>query len=207
MVATASGPPSELMAVLITGDGGWAGIDRQIAGVLADKGIPVVALNSLAYFWTKRTPDDSARALQRILVHYLSRWKKDKAILIGYSFGADVLPFMASGLPAELLSRVSLIALLGPGRRAAFEFHFTEWLGMSSRGTTYPILPEVEKLKGKRMLCFYGEEETDDSLCPQLGATLAKVVAMRGGHHFDGAYYDIAETILSEAKSSKAAMK
>ena len=207
VVATASGPPSELMAVLITGDGGWAGIDRQIAGVLADKGIPVVALNSLAYFWTKRTPDDSARALQRILVHYLSRWKKDKAILIGYSFGADVLPFMASGLPAELLSRVSLIALLGPGRRAAFEFHFTEWLGMSSRGTTYPILPEVEKLKGKRMLCFYGEEETDDSLCPQLGATLAKVVAMRGGHHFDGAYYDIAETILNEAKSSKAAMK
>ena len=203
---SASGSLSDLMAVIISGDGGWAGIDRQVGEFLAHKGIPVVGLNSLAYFWTKRTPDGSARDLERILVHYFSLWKKEKAILVGYSLGADVLPFMASRLPKELLSRVSLIALLGPGRRADFEFHLAEWLERSSGGTTYPIRPEVEKLKGTRLLCFYGEEETD-SLCRDLGPTVAKVVAMRGGHHFAGNYDAIGETIINEAKPSIHSLK
>jgi len=99
---SASGPVSDLMAVIISGDGGWAGIDREVADVLAAKGIPVVGLNSLAYFWSKRTPDGSANDLERIIGHYLSHWKKEKAILLGYSLGADVLPFMASRLPKEL---------------------------------------------------------------------------------------------------------
>ncbi len=194
----ASGSVSDLMAVVVSGDGGWAGIDREVADVLAGKGIPVVGLNSLAYFWTKRTPDGSAKDLERILEHYLSRWKKEKAILLGYSLGADVLPFMASRLPKELLSRVSLIALLGPGRQVDFEFHLTDWLGSSSDGTTYPIRPEVQKLKGTRLICFYGEEETD-SLCRDLEPALAKVVAMKGAHHFGGNYDAIAEAILRQA--------
>jgi len=195
---SASGSVSDLMAVVVSGDGGWAGIDREVADVLAGKGIPVVGLNSLAYFWTKRTPDGSARDLQRILGSYFSRWKKEKAILIGYSLGADVLPFMASRLPKELLSRVSLIALLGPGRQADFEFHLTDWLGSSSDRTTYPIRPEVQKLKGTRLLCLYGEEEMD-SLCRDLVPSFAKVVAMRGAHHFGGNYDAIAEAILQQA--------
>ena len=194
------------MAVIISGDGGWAGIDRQIGEFLAHKGIPVVGLNSLAYFWTKRTPDGSARDLERILVHYLRLWKKKKVILIGYSLGADVLPFMANRLPKESLSRVSLIALLGPGRRADFEFHLTEWLGRPSEETTYPIRPEVEKLKGTRLLCFYGEAETN-SLCRDLGPALAKDVAISGGHHFGGNYDAIGETILSEVKSPRDPLK
>ena len=202
----ANGPVSDLMAVIISGDGGWSGIDRQIGHVLAGKGIPVAGLNSLAYFWTKKTPDGSAKDLERILGHYLTLWKKEKAILIGYSLGADVLPFMASRLPRELLSHVCLIALLGPGRQVDFEFHLTDWLGSSSGGKTYPIRPEVEKLKGTRLLCIYGEEETD-SLCRDLEPTLAKVVAMRGAHHFAGHYYRVAETILREVKSIKDSFK
>jgi len=194
----ATGSHTDLMAVIVSGDGGWAGIDRQVADVLAGKGVPVVGLNSLAYFWSKRTPDGSARDLERILGYYLSRWKKEKAILVGYSLGADVLPFMASRLPRELQSRVSLIALLGPGRQVDFEFHLTEWLGSSSDGTTYPLRPEVQKLKGTRLLCFYGEEETD-SLCRDLNPALAKGVAMKGAHHFGGNYDAIAEAILRQA--------
>jgi type IV secretory pathway VirJ component len=202
----ASGSVSDLMAVVVSGDGGWAGIDREVADVLAGKGIPVVGLNSLAYFWTKRTPDGSARDLERILDHYLSRWKKEKALLLGYSLGADVLPFMASRLPKELLNRVSLIALLGPARQVDFEFHLTEWLGRPSEETTYPIRPEVEKLKGTRLLCFYGEAETN-SLCRDLGPALAKDVAISGGHHFGGNYDAIGETILSEVKSPRDPLK
>ena len=54
----AKGQGGKTLAVIISGDGGWAGIDKDVAGALAAKGIPVVGWNSLQYFWTARKPDD-----------------------------------------------------------------------------------------------------------------------------------------------------
>ncbi|MBV9188539.1 MAG: hypothetical protein JO093_23230, partial [Acidobacteria bacterium] len=47
---------SDTLVVFVSGDGGWAAIDREISKVLADDGMPVAGLNALQYFWTKRTP-------------------------------------------------------------------------------------------------------------------------------------------------------
>ena len=49
---TASGPGRDLMAVVLTGDGGWAEIDKRVAARLAESGIPVVGWSSLKYYWT-----------------------------------------------------------------------------------------------------------------------------------------------------------
>jgi type IV secretory pathway VirJ component len=42
--------------VLISGDGGWASIDKGIAKALVARGVPVAGLDSLRYFWSERTP-------------------------------------------------------------------------------------------------------------------------------------------------------
>jgi len=188
------------MAVILSGDGGWAGIDRELGNVLAENGVSVVGLNSLTYFWKERTPEEAAKDLERILRHYLALWKKENAVLVGYSLGADVLPFLAARLPGEILAQVRLIALVGPGTHADFAFHLTDWLGGASK-TARPVLPEVKKLKtmGVQMLCFYGEQETE-SLCSKLDPNLAQVVSMKGAHHFGGNYLKIAERILKEIK-------
>jgi len=55
---------SDTLVVFVSGDGGWAAIDKSISKVLADNGLPVVGLNALQYFWTKRTPDTAARDLE-----------------------------------------------------------------------------------------------------------------------------------------------
>ena len=99
-------PAGDLLAVIVSGDGGWAGIDHDVANDLASKGVPVVGLNSLQYFWNARTPDGAAADLQRIARHYLPAWGRQQLLLVGYSLGADVLPFMASRLPPDLLGRV-----------------------------------------------------------------------------------------------------
>jgi type IV secretory pathway VirJ component len=189
----------DLMAVILSGDGGWAGIDRDLGNAMARQGVSVLGLNSLEYFWKRRTPDGAARDLARILRHYLSTWNKEKAILIGYSLGADVLPFMVNRLPQELLRQVQGVVLLGPSDTVDFEFHLTDWLGASSEKEGYPVLPEVEKLKGIKILCFYGEEESH-SLCKKLDVGLGKIISLRGGHHFGGDYEAIAGTILREVK-------
>jgi type IV secretory pathway VirJ component len=195
-------PAGALLALIVSGDGGWAGIDREVANDLAAKGVPVVGLDSLQYFWTARTPEGAAADLQRIARHYLAAWSRQQLLLIGYSLGADVLPFMANRLPADLQQRIRLIALLGPSRRTSFEFHVSDWLGSGNPGDR-AVLPEVAKLRGKPILCLYGQEE-EDSLCTQIG-TLGKAVAFQGSHHFNGAYATLADRILHEAQTAGAA--
>jgi len=194
-------PAGDLLAVVVSGDGGWAGIDRDVANELAGKGVPVVGLNSLQYFWSERTPEGAAADLQRIARHYLAAWGRQQLLLIGYSLGADVLPFMANRLPADLLNRVRLIVLLGPSRNTSFQFHLTDWLPGSDGGDR-PVLPEVVKLRGKPLLCLYGQEE-QDSLCPKLGG-LGKAVSFQGSHHFGGAYSSLADRILHELQPAAA---
>jgi type IV secretory pathway VirJ component len=195
-------PGPDIFAVIISGDGGWAGIDRELATCLSDRGISVIGLDSLQYFWKRRTPDESARDLQRMLQHYFAVWNKKEVVLIGYSLGADVLPFMANRLDKELMQRVRLVVLLGPGQTVEFEFHLTQWVTGSFGKTAHPILPEVEKLKGTKLICFYGEKETD-SLCRDLETRGLKTVALKGAHHFGGDYDLIAETILREIGQTK----
>ena len=104
-------------------------------------------------------------------------------ILIGYSLGADVLPFLANRLPHETLDRVKLIALLAPEPSVDFEFHVTDWLGLPSKNQSLFVLPEVEKLKGKNILCFYGDDE-GDSLCKKLDREPRKSGYAQGGTSF-----------------------
>jgi len=197
---SATGPPGDTLAVILSGDGGWASIDRDLGNTLAGQGVAVVGLNSLKYFWTRRTPEEATKDLERILRYYLAAWNKSKVLLIGYSRGADVLPFMANRLPRDILARVQMVALLGPSHAVDFQFHLTDWLGDSPAKTARPVLPEVEKLKGTKVLCFYGDEERD-TLCKDLAPSLATVIRLKGGHHFDGDYQALAATILQEASN------
>ncbi|MEA2694959.1 MAG: hypothetical protein QOJ16_4346 [Acidobacteriota bacterium] len=201
-VPATGGSPSDRLAVIVSGDGGWAGIDREVGGALAARGIPVVGLNSLSYFWKEKPPEVVGRDLERILTHYLAAWHKQRAILIGYSLGADVLPFMVNRLPEDLQKRVDLIALLGPETMASFEFHVTQWLGGGSKSDR-PVLPEVKKIAGRTpLLCLYGKEEKD-SICPTLDPSLGKSIGFAGAHHFGGDYGALADQILQELPGRK----
>jgi type IV secretory pathway VirJ component len=108
------------------------------------------------------------------------------------------LPFAANRLNAELKSSVELIVLLGPALQVDFEFHLSDWLGLSSK-TALPIKPEIMILSDARLLCLYGEKETD-SLCPLLQGNFIKKVALPGARHFGGDYAQIADAILGEMK-------
>jgi type IV secretory pathway VirJ component len=189
----------EFLTVHISGDGGYGVTDKGISNGLASRGIPVVGLNSLKYFWNRRTPEVASRDLERILRYYLSTWKKKKVILIGYSLGADVLAFMVNRLPDELHSKIQLAVLLGPSHEVDFEFHLTNWLGGSQSKSALRVKPEVEKLKGMKILCFYGEGDKD-TICPELDTSLATIIPEKGGHRVRSNYDPIVQKILEELK-------
>ncbi|HVT59677.1 MAG TPA: AcvB/VirJ family lysyl-phosphatidylglycerol hydrolase [Thermoanaerobaculia bacterium] len=197
------GSTGDAMAVVISGDGGWAGLDRQVAKLLVDRGIPVVGLNTLQYFWTPRNPDGAAADLARLLRTYLAAWNRREALLIGYSLGGEVLPFMAARLPADLLGKVRLIALLGPGRTTSFEFRLREWLGRGG-GEDRPVLPELAKLDARKVLCVYGSSEKAESLCSQIGKS-GTAVELPGAHYLGGDAKAVVEPIWKQLEGGQQA--
>jgi type IV secretory pathway VirJ component len=180
-----TGKTGATMAVILTGDGGWAAGDRTMAAALADSGISVVGLDVPSYLRMPRTPDDASADLKRLLEYYLAGWRAERVILIGYSHGADLAPFMVSRLPPELRSRIALLALLGLEPTASFRFHLADIIADVSHQGALPVLPEVEKLGGLPMLCVQGSDERN-SLCPSLPPALARVETRRGGHRISG---------------------
>src|ERR1043166_4970087 len=184
---------SETLVVFVSGDGGWAKIDKSISGIFANEGMPVVGLNSLQYFWTKRTPETAAHDLGTIIDSSLTRWKKQRVVLVGYSRGADVLPAMVARLTPEQQSKIRLVALLAPSPKVEFEFHVVDWMHDSKKGTA--VEPELAKLTATKTLCVWGDDDPD-SLCRGLSLPHVKVVTLHGSHHFDGDYAKLARIIL-----------
>jgi type IV secretory pathway VirJ component len=181
----------------MSGDGGWAGLDQDIAAALSVKGIPTVGLDSLRYYWTARTPEGLAADTDRLIRYYLAHFGKKRVLLIGYSQGADVLLFAVNRLPVTSKSYVGLMAILGMSEHALFEFHVSSWVSDDNSGPE--TLPEVNRVSGMPVLCIYGEDE-HDSLCPKLDPKKFNIVKVKGGHHFDGDYAGLADRILSAAK-------
>jgi type IV secretory pathway VirJ component len=189
-------PEGDTLALLVSGDGGWASMDQEVSNALVEQGIPVVGLNSVRYFWKRRTPEETAADVARALRHYLAAWGLRRVVLVGYSRGADVVPAIAAGLPSDLRERLRLLALIAPGKKAEFEVHVTDIFGGKGR-PTHPVLPDIQALGGTPVLCLYGDEEQSDSLCPDLSTVPgAHPVMLKGGHHFDGDYASVTREIL-----------
>jgi type IV secretory pathway VirJ component len=198
---SASSAPGQRDAIVIevTGDGGWSVTDKGLANTLSAEGFPVVGLNSLHYFWHEKTPDEASKDLSRLIDHYLPLWKKEKVILIGYSFGAEVVPFMYNRLPAAQKAKVSLMALLAPSPHADFRFHVVDWIGGNGSGDRYPVVPEIAKIAGPKILCFYGSGE-GESACTQCDPAKVTSIQYGGGHRIGGRYDELARRILDEAR-------
>ncbi len=194
-VPVTAGPDRPQFAVMFSGDGGWALLDRAVTAELAKNGLPTVGWDSLSYFWKARQPDQVALDLERVLRKYMEVWKKERIVLLGYSFGADVLPATINRLPPDLRERIDLAVFLGLSDYAAFEFHLSNWISDEPDEGSLPVRPELVKLTGFQRLCIYGEDEEDAS-CPKLTDLGVIVEKMPGDHHFDDDYPGITRRIL-----------
>jgi type IV secretory pathway VirJ component len=190
---------SGLMAVLLSGDGGWRDLDKTIAEKLQSLGVSVVGWDSLRYFWRKKSPEKTSADLAAVIQSYGAKWQADKVALIGYSFGADILPFAYAALPQALKSRVMTISLLGLESAADWEIRVFGWLGAPPSPQATPVGPTLESIAPELVQCFYGEEE-QDSYCPTLASRGAEILRTKGKHHFDGDYVELAQQIFAGFK-------
>jgi type IV secretory pathway VirJ component len=190
----AKGLNGNTLVLLISGDGGFTGFDQQVADLYASRGMPVIGLNSLKYFWKKKSPQQTASDILNLLKAYMEPWKKERVVLVGYSFGADVLPFVYNLLPPDFKQRVAHIALLSPSKSTDFEIHVSDLFDFASSSRTYSVTAEIEKVDRSKLTCFFGKAE-NDTAAPELLQKDIRVVFLDGGHH----YSDDLETILKRS--------
>jgi type IV secretory pathway VirJ component len=185
----------EAFAVMISGDGGWARFDKGLSAELSARGVPLVGLDSLKYFWHARSPEQTAADVSGLIEHYASHWHKARVLLIGYSFGADVMPSIFNRLPAESRARVASVNLLGLGAGASYRITAGEWWPFG-KANGLPVLPEIERLRSTPTLCIEGAREKK-TICPSLVKLGVEVRQIGEGHHFSFMHKEIADAILA----------
>jgi type IV secretory pathway VirJ component len=204
----------DVLTILYSGDGGWADLDKQLGTAFAARGIPVLGVNSFKYFWRSRSPDVAAQQLGALISDSLAKWHKQRVWLVGFSFGADALPTLVDRLDPATRSRITQLALLSPSRDITFEIQLQGYMKPQGRFAMllkslsdhfnkvpdYPALPSVVALDNHfPVVCYYGRDDADDSLCTEHGLPAwVTVHGMAGGHHFDEGYEKLAGQMIDE---------
>jgi type IV secretory pathway VirJ component len=187
------------IALLISGDGGWYGFEQRIADGLAKQGIPTIGLDSKKYFWNRTTPEETAADISKSLSYYSKEWGKKRFLLIGYSLGSEIVPFIVTRLSEEMKAQVNLAVLLSPETTTDFEIHISNMLGMGNRQNTYNVTDEIIKMQSVPTLIIYGEGEKP-KIPGLLIGTSVKINYIPGDHHYK---FDV-PLIIRTMKDNKA---
>lgn len=173
--APAVNPPA---VIWLTSDSGWLRLNRSMPQSLAADGHRVVIWNSLRYYLSRKDPARAAADLSRI-VEALRDRGSDRIYVIGYSYGAGVLPFLVNRLPPEDRDRIVGVGLLAYPGSAEFRFSPVGWFGRLTDDAR-PALPEVEGLDVP-VLCAAGESDPTRD-CRALAAAGARISILPTGH-------------------------
>lgn len=187
------------LLVFISGDGGWTSFDQGVSEKLVEKGIPVIGLDAQKYFWQARKPDETAAELTKVIHHYLAAWNRKSFVLCGYSFGADVIPFMVTHLPGDLKYMMKGAVMMSPDPKADFEIHVADMLSLGSGSDKYNVLDEVKKSSSGHITCIFGKEEESES--PKLfKSSGAEVKLLPGSHHYNNDLSAVAQEIINSLR-------
>lgn len=175
------GREPKVVGVFLSGDMGFHfGLGTHIAEAVAARGIPIVGVSSPVAFARHRARAQVDAIVVSSIRLALARTGADKVLLMGQSYGADILATAAPDLPVDLRRRILAIDLTVPAQDVYFR--------ADPSTLAYLGAPDARPLQAMRALhwapviCVYGREE-EGSLCPALAGGAARVIGLPGGHH------------------------
>ncbi|MBB6500075.1 alpha/beta fold hydrolase [Pedobacter cryoconitis] len=176
-------PNSKRLLILLSGDGGWLDFEDQLSTGFAEKGFHTIGFNSRSYFWSSRTPQQTADDIAQLIYKYSALYKTKLIYLVGYSFGADVVPFIYNRLPEAMKNNVVALELMSPYSTSAFKVHTSDLLNIAGDDREFKVQPEIEAVKVP-VFCFYGEKE-DPKPMQKLEKKNFTLKIVPGDHHYD----------------------
>jgi len=121
--------------------------------------------------------------MEELLKYYGKKFDKNRIVMIGYSLGAEIVPFIVSRFSADLKSEVKSVVLLSPETKTDFEIHISNMLGMGNSSNTYDVLGEIFKIDTLPVLIIFGSGEKS-KIPALLKETRVTVRIIPGDHHY-----------------------
>lgn len=186
MPATSAGADRPAI-VMLSGDmGDRVGMTPKIAARLNARGYAVVTVNSLSFFSPRRTAAEAAALIAGAMQRAETLGKTDHVVLIGQSFGADMLHAGLAEMAPAQRAPIRAVVLVVPGHDIIFRASPIELAGLETPDAL--ALPTAAKLGWVPVTCIWGAKEAS-SLCPELTMPNVNRIEMPGGHrlNFDDA--------------------
>lgn len=183
------------IVVYLSGDGGFNHFSSKLCESFNKIGYEVIAVDSRKYFWSRKTPRVAAGFLSSLIERQIKGRASQLFILIGYSFGADVTPFIMNEFPQPLQKMMAGAVLISPSETTDFEVHLTDFMGMNSKQTR-PVINGINQMHSSKTLILFGSEET---ILPSEKIKLknCKTEILAGGHHYKGLTDRVAAIIVN----------
>lgn len=191
-------PP--LAAVFLSGDMGFHfGMSGDVAQALADHGIPVIGVTSPAVFAHQRSYPEAQAIVEGAIRLALARTGAQRVLLMGQSYGADIVATVAPELPPDLRAKVAAIDLTVPALDVYFRAD-PSGLAYLGKADAHP-LAGVRAIDWAPVICVHGLGEPG-SLCPALRGTHVAVIGLPGDHHLNHDHVRVVATTLAALRAA-----
>ena len=183
----------------LSGDAGFNTFSKSFSDAIFERNFDITALDSKAYFWKPKTPAETTKKISQYLTQKLKGRKNQQIVILGYSFGADISPFIVNRLPKNLQQKIISVVLLDPSKTADFEVSLQGMIFDKARGD-YEVLPEINKMKVPKTLII----RSDIGLkFPVNEVTIPDFTSehLPGNHRFNYNYAELSDLIIQNINS------
>jgi type IV secretory pathway VirJ component len=178
----------------ISGDGGLNSFSTSLCKEINDGSFHITALNAKSYFWDKKTPQQTANDISAYLDNAFAARKNQQLVIAGYSFGADVVPFIINSLPERVKKKLISVILLAPSRTTDFEIHILDMFGSASK-RNMNVINEINKMNVPKLATIIGVEE-DIFPVKEIKLPHYHNETLPGHHHFDKNTDEVAKAMI-----------
>ncbi len=179
------------LVLLVSGEGGWRSFDALLARILSEAGCWVGGVDALKYFWApqddRQTLSADFRSFADGLAKASGRKPRAPIILAGFSFGADLAPFLAASGGWD--GRIRGLLMIAPDEVGSLEFRIADLLGFEPTDHSFRVGEALRGLRGTPVLLIHGENDSGSAAPRLLGQTPSRKklsVVPGANHHFSG---------------------
>jgi len=193
------------LLLLISGEGGWRNFDQRLASYFQKDGFWVGGVDCLKYFWKaqddRRALASDMRAYAGTLARAAGRAEDSPLILAGFSFGADLAPWVAGGGGWD--NRIAGLIMLGPDDVGSLQFRVLEIMGFEQHDHVFQVSEALSSSRGIPVLFIHGGDD-EDSSAPQLAEAVVSpkklLTVPKADHHFNGREAELRHSLFEGVK-------
>jgi type IV secretory pathway VirJ component len=161
----------------------------------------VGGVDCLKYFWkpqdNRRVLASDMRAYAATLARAARRSEDSQVILAGFSFGADLAPWVAGG--GGWGDRIAGLIMLGPDDVGSLQFRVLEIMGFEQHDHIFQVSEALASSRGIPVLFIHGGDD-ENSSAPHLAEAASSpkklLTIPKADHHFNGREGDLRRCLV-----------